>query len=99
MFIRKKTLLIMIEVLKGEVASIKERVSELESFNTSKKINFNIDGKEIGEITTEKIRLDSTDSIASFDSNGLTVKGKINIDGTVTIENKQYELLGGKINE
>ncbi|MBS5886303.1 MAG: hypothetical protein E6300_07580 [Clostridium sp.] len=81
MFIRKKTLLNMIEVLKGEVVNLKERVSELETLNTSKKINFNIDGKEIGTIIAEKICLASTEPIASFDSNGLTIKGEINING------------------
>lgn len=81
MFIRKKTLLNMIEVSNGEITSLKKRVSELETLNTSKKINFNIDGKEIGTITAEKICVASTEPIASFDSNGLTVKGKINING------------------
>lgn len=82
MFIRKKTLLNMIEVSNGEIASLKERVSGLETLNTSKKINFNIDGKEIGRITTEKICLASTEPIVSLDSNGLlTVKGEINING------------------
>lgn len=81
MFIRKKTLLNMIEVSNGEITSLKKRVSELETLNTSKKINFNIDGKEIGTITAEKICVASTEPIASFDSNGLTVKGEINING------------------
>lgn len=81
MFIRKKTLLNMIEVLKGEVVNLKERVSELETLNTGKKINFNIGGTEIGRITTEKICLVSTEPIGSFDSNGLTIKGEINING------------------
>jgi hypothetical protein len=81
MFMRKNTLLNMIEVLKGEVVSLKERVSELETLNTGKKINFNIGGKEIGRIRTEKICLASTEPIGSFDSNGLTIKGEINING------------------
>ncbi|WP_099346856.1 MULTISPECIES: hypothetical protein [Clostridium] len=81
MFIRKKTLLNMIEVLKGEVVNLKQKVSELEALNNTRKINFNIGGKEIGRITTEKICLASTEPIGSFDSNGLTIKGEINING------------------
>lgn len=81
MFIRKKTLLNMIEVLKGEVVNLKQKVSELEALNNTRKINFNIGGKEIGRITTEKICLASTGPIGSFDSNGLTIKGEINING------------------
>ncbi|MDY4605254.1 hypothetical protein [Clostridium tertium] len=81
MFIRKKTLLNMIEVLKGEVVNFKQKVSELEALNNTRKINFNIGGKEIGRITTEKICLASTEPIGSFDSNGLTIKGEINING------------------
>lgn len=81
MFIRKKTLLNMIEVLKGEVVNLKQKVSELEALNNTRKINFNIGGKEIGRITTEKICLASTEPIGSFDSNGLAIKGEINING------------------
>ena len=76
MFLRKKTLLTMIEVLNGEVVNLKHKVSELEAFNNTKKINFNIDGREFGEIC-----LDNTDSIVSTNSNGLTVRGEINING------------------
>ncbi|MBS4958512.1 MAG: hypothetical protein KHZ99_15925 [Clostridium sp.] len=67
MFIRKKRLLAMIEVLNSEVANLKNKLSEFESFNNTKKINFNIDGKRLEEIY--------------LDSKGLIVKGKINIDG------------------
>lgn len=81
MFIRKKTLLTMIEILKGEVINLKQKVSELEALNSTRKINFNIDGKEIGTITAEKICLASTEPIASFDSNGLIVKGEIKTNG------------------
>ena len=81
MFIRKKTLLTMIEILKGEVINLKQKVSELEDLNSTRKINFNIDGKEIGTITAEKICLASTEPIASFDSNGLIVKGEIKTNG------------------
>lgn len=76
MFLRKKTLLTMIEVLNGEVANLKHKVSELEAFNNTKKINFNIDGREFGEIC-----LDSTESIVKINSDGLIVKGKMNING------------------
>lgn len=75
MFLRKKTLLTMIEVLNGEVANLKHKVSELEAFNNTKKNNFNIDGKEV-----YKIFLDSTESIVKSNSDGLIVKGKININ-------------------
>jgi hypothetical protein len=76
MFLRKKTLLTMIEVLNGEVANLKNKVSELEAFNNTKKINFNIDGKEV-----YKNFLDSTESIVKINSDGLIVKGKMNING------------------
>lgn len=73
MFLRKKTLLTMIKVLNGEVDNLKHKVSELESLN--KRIKFSIDGNEVGKICLDSI----TDSIASFDSNGLTVNGEITV--------------------
>lgn len=80
MFIRKKMLLTMINILNGEVAYLKKKVSELESFNTSKKVNLNIDGNKVG-VSATKICLASTEPIVSFDSKGLTVNGKVCIKG------------------
>lgn len=76
MFIRKKTLLNMIEVSNGEIASLKKRVLELEAFNTRKNIYLKIDDKEIGTITAEKICLASTEPISSFDTKGITVRAR-----------------------
>ncbi|WP_294186339.1 hypothetical protein [uncultured Clostridium sp.] len=57
MFIRKRQLLTMIEVLNSEIANLKHKVSKLEAF------------------------LDSTESISKINSDGLIVKGKMNING------------------
>ncbi|MBS6503468.1 MAG: hypothetical protein KH415_17935 [Clostridium sp.] len=81
MFIRKKTLLTMIEVTNGEIASLKKRVSELEARNTSKEICFDIGGEEIGRIMASKVSLATTEPIASFDSKGITINGGIFANG------------------
>ncbi|WP_066895656.1 hypothetical protein [Clostridium nigeriense] len=96
MFIRKKTLLTMIEVLKGEVINLKQKVSELEALNNTRKINFNIDSKEIGTITAEKIYKANTKPILSCDS-----KGNVTINGKIAIKGKKNEALeeGGIVNE
>ena len=76
MFIRKRQLLTMIEVLNSEIANLKHKVSKLEAFNNTKEINLNIGGKEV-----YKAFLDSTESIGKNNSDGLIVKGKMNING------------------
>lgn len=69
--LRKKELLKRIETIDCEIIALKRRIVELEAQNTQK-IKLNIDRKEVGRIIFA-----STEPLASFNSEGLKVKGKL----------------------
>lgn len=83
MFLRKKKLLTMIEVLTCEVTNLKRRVSELEALKT-REINFNIDGREVAKNMANEIQVRAKgikEPKLIFNDSGILVNGVINVKG------------------
>lgn len=83
MFLRKKKLLTMIEVLNSEVIALKRRVLELEAINT-KEINLTIDGREVAKNIADEIQVrakEIKEPTLTVNDSGIFVNGVIKVKG------------------